>query len=311
MPGNPPQKSLAILHTEASLGWGGQERRILVEALAMRQRGHRPAFVCDPRGELYRRARLQNFPVTPLVFGGIHNLGAWVGLRRLSGRGGVRHFEHPQLPGFLGGDPGLAELAGPAPAGADPASVHPGQGQPAHPVALPDPGGHHHHRAGHQGFARGAPGGAGPPDLFHPHRGGTGGVCPPGKKPGVAGPSADSRRCLHLRQRGGAALLEGPPRSFGGLPCASPGRRPGLSPPGGGGSLPGGDRRENRPTGRAAPGAPGGLSGPGGAVVCPDGREGPGVLRQRRGPPVPPPGPGHGPAGGGHHRGRHSGSDRR
>ena len=34
-------KSLTILHTEASLGWGGQERRILVEALAMRQRGHR------------------------------------------------------------------------------------------------------------------------------------------------------------------------------------------------------------------------------------------------------------------------------
>ena len=34
----PPKKSLTILHTEASLGWGGQERRILVEALAMRQR---------------------------------------------------------------------------------------------------------------------------------------------------------------------------------------------------------------------------------------------------------------------------------
>ncbi len=87
MLGKSPQKSLAILHTEASLGWGGQERRILVEALAMRRRGHRPAFVCDPRGELYRRARLQNFPVTPLVFGGIRNLGAWVGLRRHLGGG--------------------------------------------------------------------------------------------------------------------------------------------------------------------------------------------------------------------------------
>jgi hypothetical protein len=30
-----------ILHTEASLVWGGQERRILVEALATRQRGRR------------------------------------------------------------------------------------------------------------------------------------------------------------------------------------------------------------------------------------------------------------------------------
>jgi len=76
-------KPLSILHTEASLGWGGQERRILVEALAMRQRGHRLALACDPRGELYRRALLHRFPVTPLTFGGTHNLGAWMNLRRL------------------------------------------------------------------------------------------------------------------------------------------------------------------------------------------------------------------------------------
>jgi glycosyltransferase involved in cell wall biosynthesis len=76
-------KSLSILHTEASLGWGGQERRILVEALVMRQRGHRLAFACDPRGELYRRACLHRFSVTPLTFGGTLNLGAWINLRRL------------------------------------------------------------------------------------------------------------------------------------------------------------------------------------------------------------------------------------
>jgi glycosyltransferase involved in cell wall biosynthesis len=83
MPGKSPPKAFAILHTEASLGWGGQERRILVEALAMRQRGHRPAFACDPRGELYRRVQEQNFPVTPMVFGGVSNLCAWMTLRRL------------------------------------------------------------------------------------------------------------------------------------------------------------------------------------------------------------------------------------
>jgi glycosyltransferase involved in cell wall biosynthesis len=76
-------KSLSILHTVASLGWGGQERRILVEALVMRQRGHRLAFACDPRGELYRRACLHRFSVTPLTFGGTLNLGAWINLRRL------------------------------------------------------------------------------------------------------------------------------------------------------------------------------------------------------------------------------------
>jgi glycosyltransferase involved in cell wall biosynthesis len=103
MPGKSPQKSLAILHTEASLGWGGQERRILVEALAMRRRGHRPAFVCDPRGELCRRARLQNFPVTPLVFGGLQNLGAWLKLRRhLSGEAFDILNTHSSLDSWVG-----------------------------------------------------------------------------------------------------------------------------------------------------------------------------------------------------------------
>jgi hypothetical protein len=32
---------LRILHTEASLGWGGQEIRILTEAAGMIGRGHR------------------------------------------------------------------------------------------------------------------------------------------------------------------------------------------------------------------------------------------------------------------------------
>jgi glycosyltransferase involved in cell wall biosynthesis len=103
MPGKAPRRSLSILHTEASLGWGGQERRILVEAMAMRRRGHRPAFVCDPRGELCRRAREQNFPVTPLTFGGRHNLGAWVRLRQLLSAGPVDILNtHSSLDSWVG-----------------------------------------------------------------------------------------------------------------------------------------------------------------------------------------------------------------
>ena len=82
MAGKIAPKRYAILHTESSLGWGGQERRILVEALVMRQRGHRLSFACDPRGELYRRALRQDFPVTAVTFGGGHNLMAWITLRR-------------------------------------------------------------------------------------------------------------------------------------------------------------------------------------------------------------------------------------
>jgi glycosyltransferase involved in cell wall biosynthesis len=72
-----------ILHTESSLGWGGQEHRILAEARIMRNRGHRLMIACDPRGELYRRANQEGFPVFPLKFGGKGNFTAWLGLRRL------------------------------------------------------------------------------------------------------------------------------------------------------------------------------------------------------------------------------------
>ncbi len=72
-----------ILHTESSLGWGGQERRILAEAEAMQRRGHRLLLACDPRGDLYRRARGRGFPSFPLTCGGRHTLLAWRQLRRL------------------------------------------------------------------------------------------------------------------------------------------------------------------------------------------------------------------------------------
>jgi glycosyltransferase involved in cell wall biosynthesis len=83
MPGKSATKSLAILHTEASLGWGGQERRILVEALAMRRRGHSLTFACDGRGELFRRVGQHGFPVTSLTFGGYHNFLAFTKLRQI------------------------------------------------------------------------------------------------------------------------------------------------------------------------------------------------------------------------------------
>jgi glycosyltransferase involved in cell wall biosynthesis len=71
-----------ILHTESSLGWGGQEHRILAEAKIMRERGHRLLIACDPRGELYRRADRESLPFFPLKFGGRANFSAWLGLRR-------------------------------------------------------------------------------------------------------------------------------------------------------------------------------------------------------------------------------------
>ena len=77
------KRPYTILHTESSLGWGGQEHRILAEARIMRDRGHRLLLACDPRGELQKRGEREGFPVFPLNFGGLGNPGAWLGLRRL------------------------------------------------------------------------------------------------------------------------------------------------------------------------------------------------------------------------------------
>jgi glycosyltransferase involved in cell wall biosynthesis len=78
-----PHRLFIILHTESSLGWGGQEHRVFAEMRVLRDRGHRPLLAGDPRGELYRRAVREGLTVFPLKFGGRRNVRAWLGLRRL------------------------------------------------------------------------------------------------------------------------------------------------------------------------------------------------------------------------------------
>jgi len=98
-----PRRTYTILHTESSLGWGGQEHRILAEALAMRERGHRLLLACDPRGELFPRASRKDFSVFPLTFGGWRNLGAWAGLRRLLRREEIEILNtHSSLDSWVG-----------------------------------------------------------------------------------------------------------------------------------------------------------------------------------------------------------------
>jgi len=47
---------LRILHTESSLGWGGQEIRILTEAAGMIARGHQVELACSPRATIHAEA---------------------------------------------------------------------------------------------------------------------------------------------------------------------------------------------------------------------------------------------------------------
>lgn len=57
------QRALRILHTEASLGWGGQEIRILTEARQCAAMGHEVRLICDPDSDIFRAAPA--FGITP------------------------------------------------------------------------------------------------------------------------------------------------------------------------------------------------------------------------------------------------------
>lgn len=50
------ERALRILHTEASLGWGGQEIRILTEAERFEAEGHSVHLLCDPDSDIFAAA---------------------------------------------------------------------------------------------------------------------------------------------------------------------------------------------------------------------------------------------------------------
>ena len=56
---------LAIVHTESSLGWGGQEIRILSEAQGLARRGHDVKLLCPPEARIYAEA--PNWALRPIA----------------------------------------------------------------------------------------------------------------------------------------------------------------------------------------------------------------------------------------------------
>ena len=60
---------LHIVHTEASLGWGGQEIRILTEAQGMVKRGHRVTLLCPREARIHAAAQERGLPVEALPIG--------------------------------------------------------------------------------------------------------------------------------------------------------------------------------------------------------------------------------------------------
>jgi glycosyltransferase involved in cell wall biosynthesis len=65
----PSMKGLSIVHTEASLGWGGQELRILAESQGLMRRGHDIRLICPPEARIYAEAPAWGLPVIAAPIG--------------------------------------------------------------------------------------------------------------------------------------------------------------------------------------------------------------------------------------------------
>ncbi|RCS58312.1 glycosyltransferase family 4 protein [Parvibium lacunae] len=69
--------ALRILHTEASLGWGGQEIRILTESQGMQARGHQ-VWLCAPaQAQIYQKAAEYGVPASALPIDRKQLRGVW------------------------------------------------------------------------------------------------------------------------------------------------------------------------------------------------------------------------------------------
>ncbi len=59
---------VTVFHSEASLGWGGQEIRILAELTGLARRGHRTGLLACAGGEILARARAAGVPAWEVPF---------------------------------------------------------------------------------------------------------------------------------------------------------------------------------------------------------------------------------------------------
>ncbi|MBF0423380.1 MAG: glycosyltransferase family 4 protein [Magnetococcales bacterium] len=73
-------RRLTILHTESSLGWGGQEIRILEESRVMMSRGHSLRLLCPPDARIATAAMRYGVPVTVVPMGR-KNVRGWLAVR--------------------------------------------------------------------------------------------------------------------------------------------------------------------------------------------------------------------------------------
>lgn len=95
---------MRILHTEASPGWGGQEIRILKEAIEFRRRGHEVFFAIQEGGGLVAPARKAGFAVFEVPFSKKTAIKAAFDLFSIIKKNGVEILNtHSSLDAWIGG----------------------------------------------------------------------------------------------------------------------------------------------------------------------------------------------------------------
>lgn len=62
---SPSPRRWNIVHSEASPGWGGQERRVLIELREFRKRGSQVRLIADTKSEIYQRSVAEGFEAFP------------------------------------------------------------------------------------------------------------------------------------------------------------------------------------------------------------------------------------------------------
>lgn len=97
---------MRILHTESSLGWGGQENRTLNELVTMRERGHELAVVSRPGARIIDRAKEAGFATFAVDMRGAIDFPAMFRLRSV-----MKQFQADIVNTHSGRDTQLAGMA--------------------------------------------------------------------------------------------------------------------------------------------------------------------------------------------------------
>jgi glycosyltransferase involved in cell wall biosynthesis len=93
-----------IIHTESSMGWGGQELRILGEMQALRARGYDLGLIAQPGAEILARAREAGFATHAVTMRGALDLWAAVRAARILRADGARLLvTHSSVDAWVGG----------------------------------------------------------------------------------------------------------------------------------------------------------------------------------------------------------------